>query len=117
MRLLGRKIVEQTTVADVHLMPVIRHPPRKHGYYDMYNLDPKTFNEERLRPDVAFTAPFNVSGQPSIALPLHQSMGGLPIGMQFVGGESDEATLLALAGQIERATPWRHRLPPIHAHA
>ncbi|MGD9538764.1 MAG: amidase [Alphaproteobacteria bacterium] len=114
MRLLGRQIVEQTTVADVHIMPVMRHPPRPHKYYDMYELDNATFTE-RLMADVAFTSPFNVSGQPALSLPMHWTKDGLPVGVQFVGHESDEATLLRLGAQIERAAPWRQRRPPISA--
>jgi hypothetical protein len=40
---------------------------------------------------------------------------GLPIGMQFVGRFGDEATLLQLAGQLERARPWAQRKPTLEA--
>jgi Asp-tRNA(Asn)/Glu-tRNA(Gln) amidotransferase A subunit family amidase len=50
------------------------------------------------------------TGQPAINLPLHWSAAGLPIGIQFVGRFGDEATLLSLAAELERARPWdRHR--------
>ena len=35
----------------------------------------------------------------------------LPIGSQLVGHFGDELTLLQLAGQLEAADPWDHRLP------
>lgn len=61
----------------------------------------------------AYTAPFNVTGQPAISLPLHQSPDGLPIGIQFIGAHGDEARLLRIAGQLERVTPWADRWAPI----
>ena len=60
-----------------------------------------------------FTAIWNVTGQPAISLPLYQGEDGLPLGVQFVGRPLGEATLLALASQIEAALPWANRLPPL----
>lgn len=58
-----------------------------------------------------FTAPFNVTGQPAINLPLHWSPAGLPVGVQLIGGPADEATLLRLAAQLETMSPWAARHP------
>ncbi len=60
---------------------------------------------------IPFTYPFNISGQPAISLPLGWSGDGLPIGVQLVGHPYDEALLIALAAQIERAAPWASRYP------
>ena len=110
MRIMCRDMVGKMAAYDTWLMPSIPVPAREHGWYDMA-LDVDTYNRTRMLPDCAFTAPMNASGQPAISLPLHSTAGGLPIGMQFVGGERDEAVLLRLAGQLEQALPWKDRKP------
>jgi len=60
-----------------------------------------------------WTPLYNATGQPAMSVPLHWSADGLPIGVHFVGHFGDEATLLRVAGQVERASPWFSRLPPL----
>lgn len=69
----------------------------------------------RSTPVVAFTAPFNVTGQPAISLPLQMSASGLPIGVQLVASYGREDLLLRVAAQLEKTQPWANRLPPVHA--
>ncbi len=57
---------------------------------------------------------FNVTGTPSISLPLGQSESGLPIGVQFAAPFGDEAALIRIAAAFEKAMPWKDRLPPVH---
>jgi Asp-tRNA(Asn)/Glu-tRNA(Gln) amidotransferase A subunit family amidase len=59
------------------------------------------------------TPAFNLTGQPAASLPLGQSRGGLPIGVQFAARQGDEATLFRLAAQLEQAQPWKDRRPPL----
>ncbi len=61
---------------------------------------------------IPYTPLFNVTGQPAMSMPLYWNADGLPIGTQFVGRFGDEATLFRIAGQVERARPWAHRIPP-----
>jgi amidase len=60
---------------------------------------------------VPFTPVFNATGQPSMSLPLHWSDAGVPIGVMLTGRYGDDVTLFRLAGQLERACPWRDRRP------
>lgn len=65
-----------------------------------------------------YTAIVNVTGQPAIALPLYarpagDAAAGLPLGVQLVGRPGEEATLLALAAQVEAAAPWADRVAPL----
>ena len=55
----------------------------------------------------------NVSGQPSIALPVHVTEAGLPLGIQAAGRPGDEETLLSLAAQMEKISGWLTRRAPL----
>lgn len=50
-----------------------------------------------------FAFAWNVVGWPGISVPAGLTSAGLPVGAQLLGRENDEATLLSLAGQVERA--------------
>jgi amidase len=64
-------------------------------------------------PMAAYTAIYNVTGQPALSLPLHVAASGLPVGVQFAAGPWDEAVLLRLGAQLERAHPWVDRWPAL----
>jgi amidase len=57
-------------------------------------------------------APFSLSGQPSLSLPLHWSAEGLPIGVQLVGAMGSDELLLELAEQLQGAFDWTALKPP-----
>lgn len=112
LRKFGRHIVDLYSTHDVVITPTLSQPPRPLGTYDLSETDIDTYARLML-PDIMFTAPLNLSGQPAITLPLHWTEEGLPVGTQFAGRIGDEATLLRLAGQIEEALPWKERRPPL----
>ena len=62
---------------------------------------------------VAYTAPWNITGQPAASVPAGWNDEGVPLAVQIVGRPNDESTLLSLAAQIERERPWTDRLPPV----
>jgi amidase len=63
-----------------------------------------------------YTAVHNVTGWPSISLPLHwhdEAGVTLPVGVMLTAHAGQDALLLALAAQVEAARPWRSRRPPL----
>ncbi|HEY1989509.1 MAG TPA: amidase [Acidimicrobiales bacterium] len=61
----------------------------------------------------AFTAVFNITGQPAVSLPLHTAASGLPVGVQLVAGPWQDDRLLRVAAQLEAAAPWSDRHPAV----
>jgi len=62
---------------------------------------------------VAFTYPFNLTGQPAATLPCGFTRDGLPIGLQIVGRRLADATVLRAAAAYEAAAQWVERRPPL----
>jgi amidase len=60
---------------------------------------------------IAPCPPCNASGLPAIALPVGQDQIGLPIGVQLIGKPANEATLIALAAQLEAVNTALPKLP------
>jgi amidase len=71
----------------------------------------ETLATESLR-HVPFTQLSNLTGTPSMSVPLHQGSDGLPIGSHFVAPFGREDRLLQVAAQLEQAAPWFDRVPP-----
>jgi aspartyl-tRNA(Asn)/glutamyl-tRNA(Gln) amidotransferase subunit A len=60
---------------------------------------------------IAFTLPFNMSGQPAASIPCGCTAQGLPIGLQIVGRRHDDLGVLQAAALFERAGPPRPTWP------
>ncbi len=110
----ARKICGFFEDYDLLLTPTLAQPPVPLGHLDMMMDDLDAYTD-RLWRFASFTYQFNVTGQPAMSVPLFWSDDDLPIGVQFVGGYGDEATLFQLAGQLERAASWHDRHPPVFA--
>ena len=60
---------------------------------------------------VRFTAPFDMSGSPSLTLPGGVTGGALPVGFQLVGRHLDESLVLRTGHAFQQATQWHTRRP------
>ena len=109
----ARKVVGATISYDVLLTPALAQRPVPIGRITgMTRPDPlHALSLSNLF--TPYTALWNVTGQPAISLPLFHGDDGLPLGVQLVGPPAGETVLLALAGQLEQALPWRSRLSPL----
>ncbi len=97
---LRRRIGRVFERCDVVLTPTTAKPPPRIGALEGEGYW-KTGNTASATCPFAFA--WNVVGWPGISVPAGLTSKGLPIGAQLLGRENDEATLLSLAGQVERA--------------
>ncbi|MDP5182052.1 amidase [Blastococcus sp. BMG 814] len=111
LRVFSRQFLRATAGYDVLLAPVLTMLPRPIGWFGEDGEGGADF--ERQKRYAAFTALFNVTGQPAVSVPLHWSARDLPIGTMLVGRPADEATLVSLSAQLEAARPWAHRRPAV----
>jgi amidase len=122
---------------DVLLTPTLAAPPITHGTGDPSGFEKGLFGfllntgvlgmlarlglldstVQKIATDnlryVPFTQLSNLTGTPSMSVPLHWTPDGLPLGVQFVGPFGSEDRLLQLARQLEEAQPWFGRLPAL----
>jgi aspartyl-tRNA(Asn)/glutamyl-tRNA(Gln) amidotransferase subunit A len=73
-------------------------------------IDEKPGYESFQRP---LMMPFNVTGQPAMAIRCGLSAAGLPLSLQIAGRPFDEASVLRVGHAYEQATEWHRRRPPI----
>ncbi|MGI9494376.1 MAG: amidase [Geminicoccaceae bacterium] len=111
----GRELAAFFENYDLLLTTTLAEPPAKIGRFAPDNED---FQDYRLGPTgllpySPFTAVFNATGQPAMSVPLYWNKDGLPIGIHVAGRFGDDETLMALAAELEHASPWFDRRPPI----
>ena len=98
---------------DLLMTPTTARPAQPLGTWDDSGDNPMDAFHAAL-PEGAFTALFNVTGQPAISLPLHEA-DGIPIGVQLVAPFGREDVLIQVAAQLEKAAPWAERTAPTFA--
>jgi amidase len=99
---------------DLLLTPTMGERPTPLGSFAPQEGDPAS-PIFRAIPTAGFTAFWNATGQPAISLPLHWSDEGLPIGIQLIAPFGREDLLIRVAAQLEQASPWADRHPPVFA--
>jgi aspartyl-tRNA(Asn)/glutamyl-tRNA(Gln) amidotransferase subunit A len=95
---------------DLLLTPTLAVPP-----FGLGSFGPREIAGSKVSPLswMAFTYPFNLTGQPAASVPCGWTDDGLPIGLQIVGRRFDDVTVLRAAAAFERASPWADRRPPL----
>jgi amidase len=99
---------------DLLVTPTVAEPAVPLSALDPHSVSPEALLA-RMAPHMAFTEPFNVTGQPALSLPLHWTADGLPVGVQLVARVGREDLLLRVGSQLEAARPWAARRPPLRA--
>jgi amidase len=120
---------------DIYLTPTLAYPPVKIGELDLKPIELvllKVINAlglgrlllasgaiDKLAVESLSKTPFtqlaNFTGQPAMSMPLYWTSDELPCGVHFMGRYGDEATLLRLAAQLEKAQPWFEKRPAVFA--
>ncbi|HTT75708.1 MAG TPA: amidase, partial [Candidatus Binataceae bacterium] len=109
MHNISRTIMQTLAPYDALITPTLTRPAVRLGTLPSKGTDWAKEVFEWL----AFTYPFNATGQPAFSLPNGFSKAGLPIGLQIVGRQNDEAGIISLAAQFEEARPWKDQHPPL----
>lgn len=108
---IARRVLDHFGDSDILLTPTVPVLPPRVGALD--RLAPREVYDA-ISPIGAFTALYNVSGQPAASIPAG-FVDGLPIGVQIVGRRRGDHEVLALSRQLEQALPWPRVLPPAFA--
>ncbi|WP_430646055.1 amidase [Agromyces sp. GXS1127] len=105
-----RRTIQRFSAVDVVLTPALALTPRPVGWYDAEDAEENFAQQVRFTPYTSFV---NVAGLPAVTLPVHDTEGGLPMGVQLIGRPGGEATLFSLAAQLERTARRGRRRPPV----
>ncbi|MEB3227666.1 MAG: amidase family protein, partial [Synechocystis sp.] len=109
MQVISRRIVAFIAQYDALILPVYSHQPPKVGEWS--HLGPAE-TVQKIIEWVAPCPPFNASGLPAIAIPVGFDAQGVPLSVQIIGQPAADATVLALAYQLEQQLNLPRQLPP-----
>jgi len=105
-----RRGLRATAGYDLLLCPTLAAPQARVGAFTEAGDPALDFDmQRRFSP---YCAVFNVTGQPSVSLPVALT-GGMPVGVLLTGRPGADGTLLAAAAELESALGWGDRHPEI----
>lgn len=93
---------------DLLLMPVMGRAVWSTEALQAAGRDPETV-ASRLR----YTAPFDLSGHPTLTLPGGMTADGVPVGFQIVARAFEEESILAAGHAYQQRTDWHLKRPPL----
>lgn len=105
-----RRTIARFAPFDAVMTPALALEPRPVGWYHAEDGEENFAQQVRFTPYTSFV---NVAGLPALTLPVLDTEDGLPMGVQLIGRPGGEATLFALAAQLERAARRGRRRPPV----
>lgn len=108
MQVFARQLVSLFTQIDVLVVPTYMHSAIKIGEWQ--NLSPEEIFQNIVN-WILPCPPFNATGQPVINIPAGFDHNGVPLGVQLVGRPKAEATVIALAAQLEQIQAWSKLRP------
>ena len=93
---------------DILITPTTAVPAFVHGI-----MFPPKINNKAVSPTawMSYTFPFNLTWNPAASIPCGWNSEGLPIGMQIIGKQSDELTVLQVSKAFEEIAPWQEKKP------
>jgi len=106
-----RRLIKQDFLTAFEQVDVIIGPTSPHTAFEFGSKsDPVSMYLEDI-----YTIAVNLAGLPGISIPAGFSS-GMPVGMQIVAGDFEEARILNVAHQFQQVTDWHRRTPDSITH-
>ncbi len=109
----GARMAQFQHKYDIVLQAVTTTPPPRLGTINAHTEDTIDSFVTRFKKYSAYTHLFNLTGQPSASMPMGLASGGLPLAAMLSGRNGEDALLLSVCAQLERAAPWFNHRPSL----
>jgi len=107
----GARMAQFQQEYDIVLQAVTTTPPPLLGAIKAQPGDSVAGFVTRFKKYSAYTHLFNLTGQPSASVPMGLSNNGLPLAAMLSARNGEDALLLSVCAQLERAVPWFDHRP------